>query len=109
MESSQSNKNIRVYWLKQNLKMSIKNFAVVSILFVLCSCNSTGRSDNYLQGEPVILKKEHSLIPGICMFTYEGYGRKETFEDKCDKYSVGDKLGENMRDAEQDTLETETQ
>jgi hypothetical protein len=89
--------------------MSLKDFVVILVPFVVCSCNSMGRSDNYFQGEPVILKKEHSLIPGICMFTYEGYGRKETFEDKCDKYSVGDKLGGNMQDSEQDTLKTETQ
>lgn len=42
------------------------------------------------------------------MYTYEGYGRKETFEDKCDKYSVGDKLGGNMQAIEKDTLKTES-
>jgi hypothetical protein len=89
--------------------MCQKNFVIIFFLFVVCSCNSTGGSDSYRQGEPVILKKEYSLIPGICIFTYEGYGKRETFEDKCDKYSVGDKLGENMKDAEQDTLKKETQ
>ena len=87
--------------------MNLKHFIVIFVLFILQGCNSSGRSDNYHQGEPVILKKEYSLLPGICMYTYEGYGRKETFEDKCDKYSVGDKLGGNMQAIEQDTLETE--
>jgi hypothetical protein len=65
------------------------------------------KNDNYYQGEPVILKKEYSLLTGICMYTYKGYGRKETFEDKCDKYSVGDKLGGSMQAMEQDTLNSE--
>jgi hypothetical protein len=84
----------------------IKNLLFIFLMFALCSCESIGTSKQYHQGEPVILKKEHSLIPGICMFTYEGYGRKETFEDKCEKYSVGDKLGGNMQSIEQDTLKT---
>jgi len=76
-------------------------------LFIFIGCQSKNENNpNYHQGEPVILKKEYSLIPGVCMYTYEGYGRKETFEDKCDKYSVGDKLGGNMQSIEQDTLKT---
>jgi hypothetical protein len=87
--------------------MKVKNYISVFVLFILLGCNSSGGSDNYHQGEPVIFKKEYSLLPGICMYTYEGYGRKETFEDKCDKYSVGDKLGGNMQAKEQDTLRIE--
>lgn len=88
--------------------MKSTNYIGILFLFMLFACNSSGGSDNYLQGEPVILKKEYSLLPGIFMYTYEGYGRKETFEDKCDKYSVGDKLGGNMQAVEQDTLKTES-
>lgn len=84
--------------------MKTTNYIGILYLWTLLACNSSGKNDNYLQGEPVILKKEYSLLPGICMYTYEGYGRKETFEDKCDKYSVGDKLGGNMQAIEQDTL-----
>jgi len=74
-------------------------------LFIFIGCQSkNGNNPSYHQGEPVILKKEYSLLPGICMYTYEGYGRKETFEDKCNKYSVGDKLGGNMPSIGNDTL-----
>lgn len=73
------------------------------------SCNTMNSNDSYHQGDPVILKKEYSLIPGICMYTYEGYGRKETFEDKCDKYSVGDQLGNSLKVLEKDTLNTQEQ
>ncbi len=31
-------------------------------------------------------------MTGTCIYTYEGYGREEWFEDDCDKYSVGDTL-----------------
>jgi hypothetical protein len=74
-------------------------------LFIFIGCQSKNENKpTYHQGEPVILKKEYSLIPGVCIYTYEGYGRKETFEDKCDKYSVGDKLGGNMPSIVNDTL-----
>ena len=56
------------------------------------ACNSKPNKSEYRSGAPVIIKKEYSLIPGVCMFTYEGYNRKEVFEDKCRKYSVGDTL-----------------
>lgn len=105
------NANILIAKHKEELNkiMKCKKFVIILVPFVVCSCDSMGGSDRYREGEPVILKKEHSLIPGICMFTYEGYGKRETFEDKCDKYSVGDKLGESMQESEQDTLKTETQ
>ncbi|GGE15621.1 hypothetical protein [Psychroflexus salis] len=78
-------------------------------VLILISCQSNKENNaNYHQGEPVILKKEYSLIPTICMYTYEGYGRKETFEDKCNKYSVGDKLGGNTNATKNDTLKIES-
>lgn len=72
---------------------------LIKILFLslfLFSCESRKEEDNnkYLKGEPVIVKKEVSMIPGYCIYHYEGWGRREYFEDKCDKYSIGDKLGE---------------
>ena len=74
---------------------SIIKLKGVFFFIVFMGCNSNNKENPmYYQGEPVIMKKEYSLIPGVCMYTYEGYGRKETFEDKCDKYSVGDKLGD---------------
>lgn len=88
--------------------MKTTNYIGILFFWMLLACNSSGKNDNYHQGDPVILKKEYSLLPGICMYTYEGYGRKETFEDKCDKYSVGDKLGGNMQAIEKDTLKTES-
>lgn len=58
----------------------------VFLTLVLNSCNN-----NYLEGEPVIVKKEF-YFSNKCKFTYEGWGRRDYFEDECDKYSVGDKL-----------------
>ncbi len=45
----------------------------------------------YSQGPPVIVDKSQSLN-GKATYTYEGYGRREDFEDDFDKYSVGDTL-----------------
>ena len=85
----------------------LKIIVYLLFIFILISCEScNGISNKYHDGEPVIMKKEYSLIPGVCMYTYEGYGKKETFEDKCDKYSVGDKLGGSMQNTERDTLTT---
>lgn len=70
---------------------------LIKILFLslfLFSCESRKEDNEYLKGEPVIVKKEVSMIPGYCIYHYEGWGRREYFEDKCDKYSIGDKLGE---------------
>lgn len=102
--------NIKVLFksvIKSKLSYGLKMIVYLSFIFILISCESCkGRSDKYHDGEPVIIKKEYSLIPGVCMYTYEGYGKKETFEDKCDKYSVGDKLGGSMQNTERDTLNT---
>jgi hypothetical protein len=66
---------------------------MVCYIFIFIGCYSKSENNsNYHQGEPIILKKEYSLIPGLCTYTYEGYGRIEIFEDKCNKYSVGGKL-----------------
>ena len=46
----------------------------------------------YREGDPIIVKKEVSLVPGYCKYTYEGWGRRDYFEDPCEKYNVGDKL-----------------
>lgn len=59
----------------------------------MVSCqNSNPLEIKYSESDPVIIKKEYSIIPGVCIFTYEGWGKKETFEDDCAKYSVGEKL-----------------
>jgi hypothetical protein len=84
--------------------MNNGHLILLSILLSGCQFSIKETNKNYYQGEPVILKKEYSLIPGVCTFTYEGYGRKETFEDKCDKYSVGEKLGGNFQSTENDTI-----
>lgn len=49
-------------------------------------------SCSYNKGVPIIVKKQESFISGKCIYTYEGYGREEMFDDDCDKYSVGDTL-----------------
>jgi len=85
------------------------NILVVTLPLFFSGCqfaNKDAKTNNF-EGEPVIFKKEYSMIPGICTFTYEGYGRKETFEDKCDKYSVGDKLGGNMEPKIKDSINLE--
>lgn len=58
----------------------------VFLTLVLNSCNR-----NYRQGTPVIVKKEFYIF-NKCKFTYEGWGRRDYFEDECDKCSVGDKV-----------------
>lgn len=91
--------------IKSKLLYGFKMIFYLSLISVLISCESCNGSNNkYHDGEPLIIKKEYSLIPGICMYTYEGYGKKETFEDKCDKYSVGDKLGNNIHPTKKDTI-----
>lgn len=64
---------------------------VLLILTSLLIMSVTSCTD-YREGDPIIIKKEVSLVPGYCKYTYEGWGRREYFEDPCDKYSVGDKL-----------------
>ena len=61
------------------------------IIFIIV-CSFISCSQNYNKGVPIIVKKQDSFIPGKCLYTYEGYGREEMFDDDCGKYSVGDTL-----------------
>ncbi|MEZ4755333.1 MAG: hypothetical protein R2817_00740 [Flavobacteriales bacterium] len=58
------------------------------LLLTLQAC--TGRT--YRDGPAIIVKKQQSMLPGKCLYTYEGFGREEMFDDTCDKYNVGDTL-----------------
>lgn len=58
------------------------------LLFALPACTTR----TYRDGPPIIVKKQQSLLPGKCLYTYEGYGREEMFDDDCAKYNVGDTL-----------------
>ena len=62
----------------------------VSTILILSSCDIEKTKSDY-KGAPIIVQKEESMT-GTCIYTYEGYGREEWFEDDCDKYSVGDTL-----------------
>jgi hypothetical protein len=62
----------------------------VSAILVLSSCDIEKTKSEH-KGPPIIVQKQESMI-GTCIYTYEGYGREEWFEDDCDKYSVGDTL-----------------
>jgi hypothetical protein len=67
----------------------MKTILTTATLFlILTSCNET---KEYQKGAPIIVQKQKS-VTGSCLYTYEGYGREEWFEDECDKYSVGDTL-----------------
>lgn len=71
----------------------MKNLLIlITLITLFSSCSQKTENTEYLKGEPIILKKEVSIIPGYCIFHYEGWGRREYFEDKCDKYSIGDKI-----------------
>jgi hypothetical protein len=61
------------------------------VLF-LTSLTISITSCDYNKGVPVIVNKQQSFIPGKCLYTYEGFGREETFDDDCNKYQVGDTL-----------------
>jgi hypothetical protein len=65
----------------------MKKIILFTTLISFISCNQ-----NYNKGLPIIVKKQDSFIPGKCLYTYEGYGREEMFDDDCGKYSVGDTL-----------------
>lgn len=65
---------------------------VLLILGLLMILSITSCGPKPLEGDPIIVKKEVSLVPGYCLYTYEGWSRREYFEDPCDKYNVGDKL-----------------
>lgn len=75
----------------KNSKFKMLLLLIVVSLIATIAMN-TGKK---LEGEPIIVKKVVSMIPGYCGYTYEGWGRSEYFEDKCDKYNVGDKLIQN--------------
>jgi len=68
---------------KYYLALVVLVFTVLTL--ILSSCN-------YNQGSPIIVKKVESFS-GKCIYTYEGYGDREWFEDDCSKYSIGDTLG----------------
>lgn len=57
----------------------------------MSSCDDLGKTKSDYKGAPIIVQKQES-ITGSCIYTYEGYGREDWFEDDCDKYSVGDTL-----------------
>ena len=63
-----------------------KILTIILICFLVTSCKE------YNKGVPVIVKRQQSLIPGKCIYTYEGFGREEMFDDDCGKYQVGDTL-----------------
>jgi hypothetical protein len=65
----------------------MKKISILLIIPLLISCEQS-----YHKGAPIIIKKQDSFIPGKCIYTYEGYGREEMFDDDCGKYSVGDTL-----------------
>jgi hypothetical protein len=52
--------------------------SAATLFLILTSCNED--------------KQYQKSVTGSCLYTYEGYGREEWFEDECDKYSVGDTL-----------------
>lgn len=80
------------YKLKAEKLSNMKNFIFITLLSIILFSCSEKVEKVYLQGEPIIVKKEVSMIPGYCIYHYEGWGRREYFEDKCDKYSIGDKI-----------------
>ena len=52
-----------------------KTIFILSVFITSC---------NYNTGVPIIVKKQESFISGKCIYTYEGYGREEMFDDDCD-------------------------
>jgi hypothetical protein len=65
-------------------------FLSFSVILLITSCDVENSKSEY-RGAPIIVQKQQSMT-GTCIYTYEGYGREEWFEDDCDKYSVGDTL-----------------
>lgn len=67
----------------------------LSLIIILLVCGYVTMfpktSKEYPKGRPVIVGKSQSLN-GKATYTYEGYGRREEFEDNFDKFSVGDTL-----------------
>jgi hypothetical protein len=72
----------------------VKLFNCILLIFLLISCDNKQDKiqKEYLKGDPIIVKKSVGIVPGYCIYHYEGWSRREYFEDKCDKYSVGDKI-----------------
>lgn len=67
----------------------MKKYIIIFFVGFLYSCDF---NKQYNKGVPVIVNKQQSLIPGKCLYTYEGFGREETFDEECNKYQVGDTL-----------------
>lgn len=75
--------------LRAPRRRTIRTLCGMALLLpMLQAC--TGRT--YRDGPPIIVKKQQSMLPGKCLYTYEGFGREEMFDDTCDKYNVGDTL-----------------
>lgn len=74
--------------IKNNKTMKRLVLLILGALLIMSVTSCT----DYREGDPIIVKKEVSLIPGYCKYTYEGWGRRDYFEDPCEKYNVGDKL-----------------
>lgn len=77
--------------ISPRIALLIFTLIISGFLFTFVMSNKATK----LKGDPIIVKKVVSMIPGYCTYTYEGWGRSEYFEDKCDKYNVGDKLIQN--------------
>jgi len=69
---------------------SIKRIWTLLAIVFLLSCSEAKVKSSY-NGPPIIIQKYKSLT-GSCVYTYQGYGYEEWFEDECDKYEVGDTL-----------------
>ena len=74
--------------IKNNKTMKRLVLLILGALLIMSVTSCT----QYREGDPIIVKKEVSLVPGYCKYTYEGWGRRDYFEDPCEKYNVGDKL-----------------
>jgi hypothetical protein len=69
-----------------------KLITILTITFLMSSCqNSNFNSD--VSGRPVITSKSILLKEGFCKYYYNGLGiRQQSFEDSCNKYSIGDTI-----------------
>lgn len=60
---------------------------IITTLF-LSSCNNLD-----VKGRPLITAKFTNQKEGICTYYYNGLGvRGQSFDDSCNKYSIGDTL-----------------
>lgn len=71
------------------IRCRIRIWTLLAVVFLI-SC-SEGKVKSAYNGPPIIIQKYKSLT-GSCVYTYQGYGYEEWFEDECDKYEVGDTL-----------------